>query len=188
MKHLLFKPTEFFKSLKKKPSLNQAMGYLFIGATIGAVFGVIMDIVYNILFARFIPEMEAYTVASSISTFFLFLLSPLVGVVIFGLLMRLSAGLFSIKVKYSDLVALDAYATAPTLVYGWFPIIGWLGSIVHYIFLIVIGGKELFKLSPGKSFFALFFVPILIWLVAFGLFALFIFLILVTIGMMGGFA
>ncbi len=146
-KFVMLKPSAFFAEIRAEKGVSYAFRYLAI-----------ISLVYAI--GKYLISFPVMTVSKEALTAFLYvtgLLSPFVSAWITNIIARLLGG----KGKYHETYKAYVYASTPSLLFGWIPVIGAI-PILYALYLSVLGISEYHRISMWKAFVAVVLFPILV--------------------------
>ena len=186
-KGFLLKPVETFQE-HDSTSLAKAFQYyavltLFYSVLFGIVEGIFF---YSEIGSAFGDSAVTGSFMGLISWLFIFFLiafvftSCILGIFLYGLFQHVFVLLCGGECGITQTMKAMMYGSVPVLVFGWIPVINVITSIWSLV-LMVIGIRELHKLSTGMAA-AVVFLPIVLTIVIIILFVLF-FISVIGLGM-----
>ncbi len=159
IKKMLVNPSEGFRDVAETP-VEEDIKYF---AVILAVYSILTGLL-SFSLIKFVGVMiGAYTGGCS---------GVLLGSLILHLLVKLVGG----KKTYKETLKVSIYSATPSFLFGWIPLIGWIGKVLT-LELIIIGLAKLHNISKTRSTMAVLIIVAIgvIWVLAlilsdFGLF------------------
>lgn len=173
LKTILFKPSEFFNSIKSTENINEALKFLALNLLIT---GLISALFFSAGFL-FVSFTSPLTLTNALPFQSLLLLSTPLLLLIFliviplflevliipfmfvnSLVLHLFVKLFKGEGEFADTFNIGAYGTAlflPGIILGLIPIIGGLAIFVWQIIILILGISILHNISKLRSFFVL---------------------------------
>mgnify|MGYP006297132265 CR=1 FL=1 len=170
VKGLILDPTGTYQKLKEE-ELGGALRYFIIWLLIFAVLSALSFAFIGSMIFSMIPETEELAMFNATFgaagglllggiIFIAVLIGGIIGIFIGGLIIHLGVILVGGSRGYSETVKSLIYGGTPSYLFGWIPIIGFIGSIWALI-LVIFGIKELQDLSTGKAVIAVL-IPVII--------------------------
>lgn len=152
IKKILFKPTEFFREIKKEVGVGEAFKYLAIVSLIYVVLTMVLKFISSFFFIDFL----GFSFVMIIGVYVLSLVGSFVGAGILHLFVKIFGG----KNDYSATYKASVYSSTPTLLLGWVP---WLNAAVSFYswYLSIKGLSILHEVSTGRAFL-ITLVPVII--------------------------
>ncbi|MFH8092911.1 MAG: YIP1 family protein [Candidatus Aenigmatarchaeota archaeon] len=150
MVYALTKPEELFKFIRKEPFSAAFLYFLMINA--------ISKAIRVLLFLANFPVSPNETVNSILMEF----VTTTIFSFIFAGIFHIFAKLFGGYAPYEGTFKAYVYGMTPSILFGWIPYIGILGSI-YGIYIFIKGISFIHAISLGKAFLV-WFIPILILL------------------------
>ena len=180
VKGLLLDPTGTYQQLKEE-DLGGALRYFIIWLLIFAVLAAISIAIVGTAFISMMPQSEDLAMFNSIFgtasgfvlggiVFIMILIGGIIGVFVGGLIIHLGVLLVGGSRGYTETVKSIIYGGTPSYLFGWIPVIGFIGSIWALI-LVIFGIKELQDVTIGKAVLAVL-IPVIIIAAIFGFFVL----------------
>jgi len=146
-KLVMLKPGAFFAKIKAEKGIPNAFRYLAIISLVYAIGN------YFVSPANAMMSKEVLTALSYAAG----LLSPFVSAWITNIIARWLGG----KGKYHETYKVYVYASTPSLLFGWIPVIGVIPSLYTF-YLSVLGISKYHRISMWRSFAAVILFPILV--------------------------
>ena len=192
LKAILFKPSEFFNSIKSEENINEAFKFLafnlLITGLISAIFlsagFLFMSLTSPLTLTNALPFQSLLAFSTPMLLLILLVTIPLLLEILIipfiflnSLLLHLFVKLFKGEGEFVDTFNIGAYATAlflPGIILGLIPIIGSLVVFIWQIIILILGISILHNISKLRSFLVLITPSIVI----FGLIILSIYLVL----------
>ncbi|NMB66661.1 hypothetical protein GYA25_01210 [Candidatus Woesearchaeota archaeon] len=153
IKRIFSKPSKFFEDLNKEEGVGESFKFyaiLFLFYTL---------LYYGVLFL--FKNSEKFFLFSIPLSYGLGLGLSFVGAAILHVWILIFGG----KEKYSKTYQLSVYSSLPSLLFGWFPIIGHLVGSIYSICLLIIGTQKVYKIPKIKTLWMYVFIPLIILLV-----------------------
>ncbi len=152
IKYIVTKPKDFFDVIQNETEIKRSIIYYLLINLIVAPLGIISFILLN-------PSIKA-------NAFFIYLLSLIIGIVIFVLFLFLYnwiISLFGGKQGLTRTFQTFIYGSTPGILLSWVPFVNFLASI-YSIYLTIIGLIKLQQMETKKAILA-YFLPIVIFLI-----------------------
>ncbi len=146
-KFVMLKPGAFFAKAKAEKGISDAFRYLAIISLVYAIGNYFLSPA-NAMMSKEVLIVFSYAAG---------LLSPFVSAWITNIIARLLGG----KGKYHETYKVYAYASTPSLLFGWVPVIGVIPSL-YTLYLSVLGISKYHRISMWRSFAAVILLPILV--------------------------
>lgn len=158
-KLVMIKPKEFFAKVKAEKGISGAFGYL---ALVSLIY-----VIGNYLVSPDIYEITAIVAWLSkegiaVFSYAIMMLSLFISAGITHILVRLLGG----TGKYYETYKAYVYGSTPSLLLGWIPIVGVLGSL-YALYLSVLGVSKYHKISMWRAFVAIVLIPLLAAIIGF---------------------
>ena len=169
IKSILFEPKKFFPKLQKEKGIKTAFKYLAILGLFSAILTYIMSITFapvqTGLLEQYVGEELALEAGNiEIIDAVLNYVSILISSFIVAGILHLWLKLFKSKEKrYEKTYQLYVYATTPTMLLSWIPILGGFAWIYDLI-LLVTGTMVIHKITKTKSIWA-YVIPLIIMII-----------------------
>jgi hypothetical protein len=157
IKRIFSKPSKFFEDLSKEEGVGESFKFyatLFLFYTL-LYYGI------RFLFGVLFKNSGKFFLFSIPLSYGLGLGLSFVGAAILHVWILIFGG----KEKYSKTYQLSVYSSLPTLLFGWFPIIGGLIGSIYSLCLLIIGTQRVHKISKIKTLWMYIFIPLIILLI-----------------------
>ena len=170
VKSVLTTPKEFFKGLKKEQGVKNAFTYYAVLSLIYTFLGFVMNYFFQPLNYAIQSKIWGIPFQQPVIPIWMTLVFTVIGYGI-GLgasfvgaaILHVWILIFGGKEEYSKTYQLSVYASTPILVLGWIPFVSFFAWIYN-IFLLILGTREIHKISDAKSIW-MYLIPIILLLI-----------------------
>lgn len=158
IKKVILSPNEFFDAIKTEEGITQAFIYYAI-----------LSLIYSILFGIFYFLMPTFLgpmpfgelgIAMIVISYVVGLISVFIYAVITHIFTKIVGGNGNYSATFKSLV----YASTPSLLLGWVPMIGVIFAIFS-LYLMIKGISKLHGITMLRAFVAVFIIPLIIGIV-----------------------
>ncbi|MFH1106101.1 MAG: Yip1 family protein [Candidatus Aenigmatarchaeota archaeon] len=146
-KFVMLKPSKFFAKVKTEKGISDPFRYLAMVSLVYAIGNYLVSSPVSMISKEFLA---VFSYAAG-------LLSPFVSAWITNIIARLLGG----KGKYHETYKAYVYASTPSLLFGWVPLIGVIPSL-YTLYLSVLGISKYHRIGMWKALAAVILFPILV--------------------------